>query len=95
MTLGARGAIAIDRHGEIHRQAAFPTTEVERLGSGDAFAAGYLANFLEQGSIDSALRWGCATASLKYTIPGDLPLIDRCEVEALTGSESGSTDIVR
>jgi 2-dehydro-3-deoxygluconokinase len=95
MTLGARGAIAIDRHGEIYRQAAFATTEVERLGSGDAFAAGYLANFLEHGSIASALRWGCATASLKYTIPGDLPLIHRHEVEALVASVSGSADIVR
>jgi len=95
MTLGARGAIAIDRHGEIYRQAAFPTTEIERLGSGDAFSAGYLANFIEHGSIASALRWGCASASLKYTIPGDMPLIHRCEVEALVASESGSTDIVR
>jgi 2-dehydro-3-deoxygluconokinase len=95
MTLGARGAIAIDRNGETHRQTAFPTTEVERLGSGDAFAAGYLANFLEQGKIASGLRWGCATASLKYTIPGDLPLIHRREVEALVASECGSTDIVR
>lgn len=95
MTLGSRGAIAIDRHGEIYRQAAFPTTEVERLGSGDAFSAGYLANFLEQGSIASGLRWGCATASLKYTISGDLPLIHRKEVETLVASTSGSTDIVR
>ncbi len=95
ITLGARGAIAIDQHGKIYSQAAFPTTEVERLGSGDAFAAGFLANFLEQGSIASALRWGCATASLKYTIPGDLPLVHRSEVEALVASESGAKDIVR
>jgi 2-dehydro-3-deoxygluconokinase len=95
LTLGERGAIAIDRHGEFFRQAAFATTEVERLGSGDAFAAGYLASFLEHGSIANALRWGCATASLKYTIPGDLPLIHRHEVEALVASENKSTDIVR
>ena len=95
MTLGARGAIAIDRHGEVYRQSAFATTEVERLGSGDAFSAGYLANFLEKRDIASALRWGCATASLKYTIPGDLPLIHRCEVEALLATVSGSTDIAR
>ncbi len=95
MTLGAGGAIAMDRHGEIFRQAAFATTEVERLGSGDAFAAGYLANFLKRGDIGSALRWGCATASLKYTIPGDLPLVHRYEVEALVASESGSKDIMR
>lgn len=95
MTLGAGGAIAINRHGEIVRQPAFPTTEIERLGSGDAFAAGYLANFLERGSVSSALRWGCATASLKYTIPGDLPLIHRHEVKALAESESGSSEIVR
>lgn len=94
VTLGARGAIAIDRHGEIYRQPAFPTTDVERLGSGDAFSAGYLANLLEERSIASALRWGCATASLKYTIPGDLPLIHRSEVEALASSQP-LADIVR
>lgn len=95
MTLGPRGAIAIDRHGELYHQAAFPTTEIERLGSGDAFSAGYLANFLQHGSIATALRWGCATASLKYTIPGDLPLVHRREVEALVASEGAVGEIVR
>ncbi len=95
LTLGARGAVAMDAAGQVFRQAAFPTTEVERLGSGDAFSAGFLANFLERGSIPDALRWGCATASLKYTIPGDLPLIHRREVEALVASEGASGEIVR
>jgi 2-dehydro-3-deoxygluconokinase len=95
MTLGGDGALASDCHGEIFRQTAFPTTEVERLGSGDAFSAGYLASFLERGRIAEALRWGCATASLKCTIPGDLPLVNRCEVEALAASATTALEIVR
>ncbi len=92
MTLGSRGAIAIDRQGSTFRQAAFPTTEVERLGSGDAFSAGFLADYLQHGDVASALRWGCATASLKYTISGDLPLIHRAEVKALVESDVRATD---
>ena len=96
MTLGARGAIAIDRHGEVFRQAAFATTEVERLGSGDAFDAGFLASYLESGDVAMALRWGCAAASLKYTIPGDLPLVSRDEVKRLAELESAAGhDILR
>jgi len=91
MTLGSRGAIAIDRHGEVFRQAAFPTTEIDRLGSGDAFGAGYLASYLENSDIALALSWGCATASLKYTIEGDLPLVHRHEVAALVASATGAT----
>ena len=95
MTLGARGAIAIDRHGEVFRQAAFPTTEIERLGSGDAFGAGYLASYLEHRDIALALCWGCATAALKYTIEGDLPLVHRHEVADLLSSANNVKEIIR
>ena len=40
-TLGARGAIAADRHG-MHRVDAVPTTVRDANGAGDAFLSGYL-----------------------------------------------------
>ncbi|MCA9159934.1 MAG: hypothetical protein KDA72_16490, partial [Planctomycetales bacterium] len=67
---------------------AFSAVEVERLGGGDAFSAGYLSAFLSGKKTAEALRWACATAAIKYTIPGDLPLIDRSAVAALVADES-------
>jgi 2-dehydro-3-deoxygluconokinase len=62
--------------------------EVERLGGGDAFSAGYLYGLLTSADVAQALRWGVAVAALKYTIPSDLPLIDHREVRALVEGES-------
>jgi len=83
LTRGQLGAMAIDAQGAVFEQPAFLADEVERLGGGDAFSAGFLSARLAARSTQEALRWGCATAALKYTIPGDLPLIDRSQVLAL------------
>lgn len=54
---------------------------VDRLGAGDAFAAGFidglLANDLQRG-LDQAT----AMAALKHTLPGDLPWLDQADIEA-------------
>ncbi len=93
MTLGAAGAIARNAAGQVFKQPAYPSTNVERLGSGDAFSAGFLSGFLEFGDIAQALQWGAATASVKHTIPGDLPLVHRHEIESLLSANA--TDIAR
>jgi 2-dehydro-3-deoxygluconokinase len=82
MTLSSNGAIA-GIHDEICMQRIEPVEPVGRLGGGDAFSAGYLYAQLEGLSLSDSLRWSTAVARLKYTIPGDLPLIDRSEVESL------------
>lgn len=88
LTRGNLGAVAMDQSGDFFEQPAFPAVEVERLGGGDAFSAGYLSASLSGQNIAEALRWGCATAAIKYTLPGDLPLIDRSSVAALVADES-------
>ncbi len=96
LTRGRQGAISIAPSGELIEQAAFPAEEVERLGGGDAFSAGYLSALLEGFDPQLTLRWACATAALKYTIPGDLPLLDRSSVESLVGEHArGSAGIRR
>lgn len=90
VTRGDLGAAAVDKAGEFFEQPAFPAVAVERLGGGDAFSAGYLSAVLSGQSTVDALRWGCATAAFKYTLPGDLPLIDRSSVAALVADESRS-----
>ncbi len=91
LTLGAAGAMAQEPGGAAHHQPAFPAGEVGRVGGGDAFAAGFLYGFLTEPPaqrLARALRWGAATAALKYTLPGDMPLVERAEVAALVEGAS-------
>ncbi len=87
LTLGKDGAVGQAPDGKLIWQPIFPAEEVGRLGGGDAFAAGLLYGYLlEEGKADwlsQALRWGAAMGALKYSIPGDIPLVNRPEVEAL------------
>ncbi len=89
MTLGKEGSQAITSDGEILRQPAILAGEVGRIGGGDAFAAGFIYAWLNEGDVISALKWGAALSSLKYTIPGDLPLIDYEAVAALVAGDAG------
>lgn len=92
LTLGSDGAIAYDPEtDQVVRQASFPVeTQIGRLGGGDAFDAGFLYGYLTSKTerVVNALRWGAATASIKYTIPGDMPLVEKTEVEALFQADS-------
>jgi 2-dehydro-3-deoxygluconokinase len=91
MTRGRSGSMAFAR-GKLHVQGIFASDEVGRLGGGDAFSAGFIARHLEgDGDVGEALRWGAATSALKYSIPGDLPLVSRAEVEALLASGAAET----
>lgn len=93
LTRGCQGAVAIDRAGVFYEHSAFEALEVERLGGGDAFSAGYLSATLSTTDVQTALRWGCAAAAIKYTLPGDLPVFDRGQVAALVdGTNTGAVN---
>lgn len=89
MTLGKDGALASTPIGEVLSQSAILAGEVGRIGGGDAFAAGFLYSWLTNEDVSLALKWGVAMSSHKYTIPGDLPLVDFAEVAALVQGASG------
>ena len=89
MTLGKDGALARTPSGQVIRQPAILAGEVGRIGGGDAFAAGFLYAWLTYADAALALKWGVAMSSHKYTIPGDLPLVDFDEVAALVAGSSG------
>ena len=89
MTLGADGALARAPTGDQLRQPAILAGEVGRIGGGDAFTAGFLYAWLTFDDIELALKWGVAMSAHKYTIPGDLPLVDRDAVAALAAGASG------
>ncbi|PJF35545.1 MAG: sugar kinase [Candidatus Thermofonsia Clade 1 bacterium] len=87
VTDGERGAVAHGAEGTL-TCAAYPTRMVERLGVGDAFAAGVLCRVMEEAPLAEALRFGAAMAALKLSMGGDVALVRRDEVEALIAGDS-------
>jgi 2-dehydro-3-deoxygluconokinase len=67
---------------------------VDRVGSGDTFAAGLIYGLTSLASPQEALEFAVAASCLKHSIPGDLPLLSVAEVKALMGG-SGSGRVQR
>lgn len=82
VTRGEDGALAV-RDGDVLEQPAFEAETTDPVGTGDAFVGGYLAARVDGGDVADALEWGAATAALKRTIPGDVALVTREEVESV------------
>lgn len=76
-----RTAFMVSRKHEIH-------DIVDRVGSGDTFAAGLIYGLDNLGSDNEALEFAVAASCLKHSIPGDLPLLSVEEVKTLTGGEA-------
>ncbi|MCW3101475.1 MAG: Sugar kinase, ribokinase family, partial [Chthonomonadaceae bacterium] len=76
---GAAGAI----HGETIEQPAYEVEVIDRIGAGDAFAAGVLWGLLADRSLRVGLERGAAMAALKMTLHGDLFRLAAEDVEAL------------
>ena len=89
MTMGIEGAIARTSKGQISQQSAILAEEVGRIGGGDAFSAGFMYGYLNYNDVPTALKWGVAMSAYKYTIHGDLPLVDFDEISALVDGEAG------
>ena len=63
---------------------------VDRVGTGDSFAAGLIYGLNHLADDQEALEFAVAASCLKHSIPGDLPLVSLDEVESLMkGSASG------
>ncbi|MGC9521191.1 MAG: PfkB family carbohydrate kinase [Anaerolineae bacterium] len=86
MTCGGAGSMAFDGESVLHMRS-WPLELVNRLGAGDAFVAGLLYGLIEA-DLETGLAYGNAMSALKFTIPQNLPLIDREDVERLlSGSD--------
>lgn len=63
---------------------------VDRLGGGDAFAAGILHGLAKNWDMQKIIDFATAASALKHTIPGDLNIVSENEVlEVMTGDVSG------
>jgi len=81
--LQTRDQFLLSRHYEI-------THIVDRVGGGDAFAAGLIYGLTHLDSPAEALEFGVAASCLKHSIPGDFNRFNKEEVDALLkGGGSG------
>lgn len=65
---------------------------VDRIGGGDAFAAGVLHALRTGCDIDDAARTGLALAALKHSLPGDASLFRHADIDAYL---AGGLDVRR
>jgi fructoselysine 6-kinase len=63
LTRGARGALALDGQGRLHRQPAARVAAIDTLGAGDAFIAGFLVAYATRGDMTAALIRGTETGA--------------------------------
>ena len=95
VTLGAQGALAFSLEtGRLERHGVFPTEVLERIGAGDAFAAGFLYGWLER-DVAWGLRCGNALAALKQTFRGDELWSTRADLLELVQGGGGDPRRVR
>jgi len=73
--------------GEIYRAPRFEIEIVDRVGSGDCFAGGFLTGYLSDGP-QLGVEYGAAASALKQTSGGDLCWVTLAEVQALLAGGS-------
>ena len=66
---------------------------LDRIGAGDAYAAGILLGFAEGWSLEETIAFAIANARLAHAIQGNVPLTTRKQVKQLL--EHPDTDLIR
>ncbi|WCT79541.1 sugar kinase [Novosphingobium humi] len=81
--LSARVDLREDRHQTPEIEI---TDIIDRVGSGDAFAAGVLTGWIEGGDAKKMAQLGLAMNALKHSLHGDWLRLPRAEIEGFTGN---------
>ncbi|MBF8186640.1 sugar kinase [Nonomuraea sp. K274] len=74
--LGAEGALELSG-GTVRRAEPYRVTEVDSVGAGDAFAAGWLADWLDGADPERRLSTACAAGAFAVTSQGDWESLPR------------------
>jgi len=83
------------KDGKIYEDRTYDIEVVDRVGSGDAFAGGFLYAYMtSNGDVDRALKYGNVCGTLKHANPTDLAWFTLEEVETLVKGK-GSLRISR
>jgi 2-dehydro-3-deoxygluconokinase len=80
------------RHREFQTDEVALAGIVDRIGTGDAFAAGVLHGLLSGADEEAAACYGLALACLKHGLPGDASLLSQADVD---GFLAGERDVQR
>ena len=72
---GSKGALAQTRDGSLIQIPALPTTVVNTTGAGDAFAAGFISIWAQDGQLADALAAGAKLAAECVALIGARPLV--------------------
>ncbi len=86
ITDGAGTAAAYD--GQLHTRVPRTVQIVDRIGAGDAFMAGFLVGYIEEGT-EFGLKMASELGALKLTYLGDIPWCTRDEVLAFMEDRTG------
>jgi 2-dehydro-3-deoxygluconokinase len=86
LTLGEAGSAVLDAGAVLRPSRLYTVTTVDRVGAGDAYAAGFLWRVLQGRSAQEAVDAATALAALKCTIWGDIALVRPPELEELMAS---------
>ncbi len=79
ITCGAQGAAAVWQQQEMEEPGYALSQIVDRVGAGDAFAAGVLYGMLEENAT-LGLQMAVAMAALKHSMPGDMLIASHAEI---------------
>jgi 2-dehydro-3-deoxygluconokinase len=80
--------VLVTRSGFFHSARHDITDVVDRVGAGDAFAAGLIYGLVTYSDEAKALAFATAASCLKHSIPGDFNRVSVGEVEALMGGDA-------
>lgn len=86
--------VLLTRAGALHRTPSYTLASiVDRIGGGDAFAAGMLHGLCSGMNDEQSLAFATAAACLKHSIPGDVNLVGAADVHAFV--QHGRFDVRR
>lgn len=88
LTLGEKGSAVLAGGAVVRPSRLYSVSPVDRVGAGDAYAAGFLWATLSGRPPQQAVDAATALAALKCTIWGDVPLVTRAELDELLASDS-------
>lgn len=86
VTLGAHGALAVGRGGEVAYVPGYGVQVADTCGSGDAFAAGFLHRYLGGAGLDECCLTGVALGAISATRVGATGAISRADLESFLKS---------
>jgi 2-dehydro-3-deoxygluconokinase len=84
-----RWSACLDDGNEFRLSNPYSVSIVDRVGTGDAFAAGLIHAWLQGLSDGEALEFGVAAAAWKHSLFGDFNLADADEIERLASGQRG------